>query len=174
MDSRIKEFIENNIDLIENNEWEEVYLNTKSDIPVGELTTTLLEAGIDPLNYLNYIPYKYMVLAPIKEFKIPTGITSIGDLAFFSCINLTSITIPDGVMSIGEGAFEDCSSLTSVTIGNSVTSIEKYAFWDCSSLTNIAFNGTKAEWNAIEKGENWKFNVPATVIQCKDEDINIK
>ena len=63
--------------------------------------------------------------------------TSIGDRAFSSCWNLTSVTIPNSVISIGKCAFGYCSSLTSVTIPNSVTSIGYAAFYGCSSLTSV-------------------------------------
>jgi hypothetical protein len=33
-------------------------------------------------------------------------------LAFSDCVNLTSVTIPDSVTSIGELAFSDCNELT--------------------------------------------------------------
>lgn len=58
--------------------------------------------------------------------------------------------IPDSVMSIGDLAFYNCSGLTSVTIGNGVTSIGKYAFEDCSGLTS-----KKANYKAfyIKNGE---------------------
>ena len=71
---------------------------------------------------------------------IEDGVTSIGNYAFESCWNLTSITIPDSVTSIGNGAFERCFSLTSITIPDSVTSIGKYAFSDCERLTNITIS----------------------------------
>ena len=61
------------------------------------------------------------------------SVTSIGDAAFYECIDLTSVTIPNSVKSIGSDAFWGCRSLTSVTIPNSVTSIGDYAFTICFS-----------------------------------------
>ena len=73
----------------------------------------------------------------VKKVVIEDGVTSIGNSAFDSCSNLTSITIPDSVSSIGNFVFYGCSSLTSITIPDRVTSIEKYAFYNCSGLTSI-------------------------------------
>ena len=86
------------------------------------------------------------------RYTIPNGVTSIGDSAFSSCSNLTSITIPNSVTSIGDSAFGGCSSLTSVTIPNSVTSIGDEAFWSCSSLTSITIPDrvTSIGWYAFK------------------------
>ena len=65
------------------------------------------------------------------------SVTSIGDYAFRSCSELTSIVIPNSVTSIGRHAFYSCSGLTSIVIPNSVTSIEWYAFYSCRGLTSI-------------------------------------
>ncbi|MCR5532262.1 MAG: leucine-rich repeat domain-containing protein [Paludibacteraceae bacterium] len=73
----------------------------------------------------------------IKSVKISSGVTSIGDYAFFGCDNLTSVTIPNSVASIGEYAFYGCDGLTSVTIGNGVTSIGECAFYGCKVLTSV-------------------------------------
>ena len=70
------------------------------------------------------------------ECIIPDSVTSIGDLTFYNCYNLTNIDIPDSVTSIGHHAFYYCSSLTSVTIPSGVTSIGEQAFYYCSSLTS--------------------------------------
>ena len=65
------------------------------------------------------------------ELKYFTGLTSIGDDAFYNCSNLQSVTIPSSVTSIGAYAFYGCRSLQSVTIPSSVTSIGSGAFYGC-------------------------------------------
>ena len=109
----------------------------------------------------------------LTSITIPNNVTSIGSEAFYGCTRLTSITIPDSVTSIGRSAFNGCKGLTSVTIGNSVTSIGGGAFFGCSGLTRIAFNGTIAQWNAIEKASSWKSNVRATEVVCTDGTVSI-
>ena len=73
----------------------------------------------------------------VAEAVIPEGATKIGDYAFDSCSNLTSVTIPNSVKSIGNSVFNGCSSLTSVKIPNRVKSIGKGAFSNCTSLTSV-------------------------------------
>ena len=62
-----------------------------------------------------------------KNYKIPDGVTEIGDNAFRDCTSLTSITIPDSVTQIENYAFSGCISLTNVTIPDSVTYISDIA-----------------------------------------------
>ena len=106
------------------------------------------------------------------NYKIPNGVTSIGNEAFYGCRSLTSITIPNGVTSIGASAFSSCSSLTSITIPNSVTSIGFKAFWWCDSLTNITYNGTQSQWNSINKNSDWNDSSKKT-ITCTDGVITL-
>ena len=73
----------------------------------------------------------------LTSITIPNSVTSIGTVAFQSCSNLSSITIPNSVTSIGTEAFSGCSGLSSITIPNSVTSIGQMAFYNCSGLTSI-------------------------------------
>lgn len=136
MNSNVKQIIEDNLDLINENDFNELYQKVSID-DRGELSYVLLDSGIDFLSYMNCVPAYAFFLSTIKKINIPQNIKSIEAYSFFGCTGLTSITIPDSVTGIGSSAFFGCTSLTSVTIGNSVTSIGYEAFRYCTGLTNI-------------------------------------
>ena len=73
----------------------------------------------------------------MTSITIPNSVTSLGGACFWYCINLTSITIPDGVTSLGDYCFYECDSLKSITIPDGVTSLGEECFSWCSSLTSI-------------------------------------
>ena len=93
--------------------------------------------------------------------------------AFSEMVNLKEVRLPSGLQYIDEYAFESSRALESVTIPNSVTFIGQKVFSYCENLSSINFNGTKAEWNAIQKGKGWKSGAPATVVHCTDGDVTI-
>lgn len=64
-------------------------------------------------------------------------VTGIGDSAFASCTQITSVTIPDCIKYIGRYAFYYCAKLTSVTVPGSVDEIGAYAFQKCDLLTTV-------------------------------------
>ena len=73
----------------------------------------------------------------LTSITLPDNVTSIGDWAFYMCSGLKGITLPDNVTSIGQGAFSSILGLKSITLPNSVTSIRDHTFDGCSGLTNI-------------------------------------
>ncbi len=90
---------------------------------------------------------------------IPNSVEVIGNYAFSSCQDLTSVEIPNSVMSIGDGAFSSCRGLTSVEIPNSVTSIGDVAFSWCTQLTLVTIgesltsigDGAFSEYTNLQK-----------------------
>lgn len=161
-----------------------------------KITQFLNSLGIDPLNYLDYIPDRFLLDSGIKSITIPGHIKSIGEHAFAYCRSLTSITIPDSVTSIKWRAFSGCTGLTSVTIGNgmtsiigytfegcsslasinipdSVTSIDYNTFGDCINLTSINYTGTKEQWSKIKLDREWNKDSAIKTIHCIDGDIEL-
>ena len=73
----------------------------------------------------------------IKAVIMESGVTSIGDYAFFNCWSLLWITIPEGVISIGEASFFECKKMTSISLPESLTMIGESAFCACDSLISV-------------------------------------
>ncbi|MBQ5969746.1 MAG: leucine-rich repeat domain-containing protein [Clostridia bacterium] len=91
-------------------------------------------------NYDDYgdeTPPWYNIRGNIKKGIVKSGVTSIGDCAFYAHGSLTSVTIPNSVKSIGYNVFTWCFAFTSITIPNSVTSIGNYAFYACTALASV-------------------------------------
>ena len=97
-----------------------------------KILSVVVESGVTSIG--DYAFYACLKLASVS---LPGDVKSIGSYAFQNCTKLTAVEIPDGVTSIGWHAFSDCSSLTSVTIPEGVTRIGAYTFYGCSNLTSV-------------------------------------
>ena len=103
------------------------------------------------------------------------SVTSIGNLAFYSCTSLTSVEILNGVTNIGYGAFMKCTRLASVTVPNSVTSIGNHAFFDCDSLTSVTIpNNVRSigEWAFGECSGLTSITIPNSVVSIGESAFN--
>ena len=100
-----------------------------------------------------------------------SNLTSIGQKAFYNCQSLTSVTLPDTLTTISKYSFAYCTNLEYVQIGNKINKLPMYAFSDCTSLKEIHFNGTKEEWNNIEKDQDWDKNTGDYIVYCTDGNI---
>ncbi|MBQ4007925.1 MAG: leucine-rich repeat protein, partial [Muribaculaceae bacterium] len=66
-----------------------------------------------------------------------------------------SLTL-DHVYSLGVQEFANYANLKNVYINPTLHSIGSSAFSGCSSLTDVWFNGTQAQWGAVDKASSWK------------------
>ena len=82
------------------------------------------------------------------EYIIPSTVKSIGNLAFFGCNSLYSITIPSSVTILGSQAFSYCGGLTSVFIPSTVTSLSNSVF--AGSLCAITVDANNPNYSSAE------------------------
>lgn len=109
------------------------------------------------------------------DVRLRPGTRGIADKAFLHCEKLKSITLPDGVKHIGFFAFCSCRALESVSIGAGMKSIQQYAFILCNGLTTINFQGTMAQWQAINEeidDEEIASQMPHYTVYCTDGTID--
>ena len=73
----------------------------------------------------------------ITRIRVESGVTRIGDIAFYNCTNVTGVTLPDTLERIGDYAFKNCTSLGYVNFPASLRGIGNAAFESCEKLTGI-------------------------------------
>lgn len=102
----------------------------------SDIKSVVLESGVTTIG--NYAFYGCNN-ALFTSISIPEGVTSLGNSAFNGCTHLASVTLPSTLGSIGSSAFHS-NAFTSISIPSSVTSIGSYAFKDCSSLESVSLS----------------------------------
>ena len=108
----------------------------------------------------------------LNNVVIPDTVTSMGEGVFYECSglstvtlpsglktipartfcesNLTSVTIPSGVTTIGNYAFNSIPYLKTVFLPSSITALGDYVFYNSRNITKVYFDGTKAQWLAVD------------------------
>ena len=108
----------------------------------------------------------------IKKISIGSGVTSIGERAFYNCNYITDINIPGSVELVNICSFGECDDLKSVTLGYGVKFIGKEAFGACPKLTEVNFSNTVAYigYHAFAFCESLaEISLPDTVINIDSE-----
>ena len=131
-------------------------------------------------DYLESVTIPEGVMSIDSSFMQCDALTSVtilgsvteGESAFQSCKSLAKVTIGNGVTAIAQSSmFYNCKALTSVTIPSSVTKIGRSAFNDCDSLESVTFQGTKAQWEAIEKEHYYSVGIGTFAVKCTDGEL---
>lgn len=68
-----------------------------------------------------------------------SGVTKIGDYAFYKCTGLTSVSVPEGVTQITTSGFAGCTGLTTMELPSTLRSVDNTAFNGCNSVTSVTF-----------------------------------
>ena len=132
----------------------------------GKLTIT---GSGDMKDYNEFdLPPWYDFREEIIWLSLPEGLTSVGTMAFYDCVNLTSVsipasvteigelafcqnhsmvllTLPEGLRSIGRSAFEQCEKLQDVRLPETLTTIGTHAFYYCESLAYVTIPASVKE-----------------------------
>lgn len=162
----IQKFLEKNIQLIDNNEYDELY-SLLPETAASELTHVLLEAGINPLEYMSRIPPYYSAYLSIDSVDIPSTIVDIRGCAFERCDKLTSVVLPQSVKTIDDFVFYNCKNLERCVLPASLLRIGTGVFYNCSKLAQLTYLGTMEQFQRIDIDKHWARDT-ITHIECTD------
>ena len=73
----------------------------------------------------------------LKNFQFHENIESIKEDSFFNCFSLRSVLIPDSVTNLERGCFEFCHNMEEIKLSKKLTKIPNYAFYGCNKLKEI-------------------------------------
>lgn len=166
---KILRFLKSHQGYLENEDFQTLYeladYNFETSKDIGFLTETLLDAGINPLDYLDYVPYTCFYELDMHGFDLPQHITSIHKYAFaytknlktinlnninymdencFTGCDLEEIVIPGSIEVIPPEAFSRCYNLEKIIIEEDVEYIDASAFASCSKLKELYLPSTIA------------------------------
>ena len=137
----LKPFLEDNIILINNNKWEEIYalLNSKdrflrwglSNALIGWFTEMMLSCDINPLEYMNYVPQNFLNSVDLTKatylkipghFIIPDHIKKIEFNAFYNVEGLSDLILPENIEEIEDHSLP----INGQTLNLHIKDIEKF------------------------------------------------
>lgn len=145
LEPHIKEFIRDNLDVFDEERYQELYdylESYPSIFPLGksgvitQVTQFLLSCGIHPDEYMKRLPRGFLRHAQINEYSIAEGVETIGEGAFADS-TIKTIRFPDSLISVEGSTFRECQNLDTVIFGKSLTSVGWGMFYNCESLKHI-------------------------------------
>lgn len=183
LDTDVKQFVNQNVNLINSEDWvsfyDKVILDDKVNLKIHKISNLLYAVGLNPANFLpkifrNFLAQSYNIADLILDnYKL----ISIEPYAFMECLNLKVVNLAkcESLRTISISAFSDCYYLETLILpSKSLLSINSLAFSFCNNLKTIKFMGTCNEWNKIDFGISvWK-NVPCKKVTCLDGECKLK
>ena len=87
-------------------------------------------------------------------------------------MSVQTITLPEGFKKLVIG-FNADMNLKKVYLPSTMEQFDGYLFTSCTSFESIEYNGTKSQWEAIEKDDYWNYLAKEIKVNCKDGTIII-
>lgn len=97
-----------------------------------EIHTVIVENGVKSIG-----EYAFHSLENITSVSLPETLTTIEDSGFGFCKKLTSIQLPASLTSIGAYVFRQCENLESIILPDGITTIGNMTFYDCKKLKSV-------------------------------------
>lgn len=88
--------------------------------------------------------YAFWACSKLTTVIISESVKSIGTYAFRKCTNLSKVTLPKYMTTLGEGAFEECENITSIEIPNGITTLKNTTFKGCTNLSDVTIPNSVA------------------------------
>ena len=85
----------------------------------------------------------------IYSVVVNSGVTTIGDYAFYGCMHFTSVTLPGSLTRIGKYAFYHCAALKRIDIPTKVNFIGDRCFWSCFEMETISVSSANPSYTAV-------------------------
>ena len=114
----------------------EGYVTENYNYLISEVSTILINSGINPLDYLDNVPENFLFNSDVTSIKIPSNITKI-NMHSFTYSNIEDVKIPNSVTYMGVNAFQECNHLKSITFSNALKEIPKNTCLDCDFLSYV-------------------------------------
>ena len=143
----------------------------------AEATGTLTISGTGAMQTFasaGAVPW-YSFRSDIKAVVIGSGVTTIGNYAFYGCNNefFTSITIPEGITSLGNSAFQGCTHMTSVALPSTLQTIGSNAFHSNAFTSIIIPEGVTTIASAFPNCASLtSITIPSTVRSLANNTFN--
>lgn len=154
MTDSIKVGIRENIDLIDDGNFDEFYKRVSSFASngyqdIGDVTTFLIEkCGITPK--VSCIPKGYMFKnQSIKDVNIDEGVRGVGMAAYLGS-SIHKVTLPKSCEAVEAQAFSDCTNLMDIKIENPDIIIDCSAFIYTYNIGWIMYSGTMDQFTSKE------------------------
>ena len=188
MKPALKQFIKDNITLIDRDQYYELYCKLKNTfkneatLRTRELTEFLIDCNVNPLEYMPTVPHGYLCRSDLLDhIVIPENINLVGRAAFMDS-DLKSVSFSDRskCTHILAYAFQGCHKLETVILPEFCTHIDTSAFRTCCYLQDvviptkdkIAFSDDAFEYSDMVVIHCY----PGTPVEeyCINHDINYK